>query len=324
MTYPQSQTVSAPGALQSLWRYRWSSLLIVILVAAAAAAIGYVTAPTGKATASFGIADPRVANLLGTGFSSTDTDARYTSERATFTTSDPVLANAVTLLNNRYSEHWLRDHVSASADANADVIDLTVTAANLHTADLVANTMITAYGNTTKSQADTELRSLLASISTAQQQVLNSSKTPSQHAAAAQALANLETQIGNVRLAASQFGNGVRFVDAAQSAKAGLLGGPTGRNGFIGAALGLLVAAVISFLRADRAYDRALATAQPTDPAGGTSSVNIRTVPANPGANDTSAERGLSTPTWKRTAQPALNGESHPSTPPPPRIGTQF
>src|SRR5688500_12549859 len=76
-----------PGLVESLWRYRLSSLALVLVAARAGA--GYVTVrkPMPHATAGLSLADPRGSSVFRQGTAVPVDLARYTVERAEFARS---------------------------------------------------------------------------------------------------------------------------------------------------------------------------------------------------------------------------------------------
>jgi succinoglycan biosynthesis transport protein ExoP len=247
----------SPKILEALWRYRWNSLVVVgvVFVLSVVAALSFSS--DSSATAHIVLKAPDKAGIVGVDASSEPAFVRYVNQRALFVVSDRVLATASTNLRGSVSVADLRDEVTAKASTNGDSIDLSVAGGSGSTA-AVADAVTAAYR--TESLADVQAagqrildalaarrRDVVASITP---DVANRASDPN-NLAAGQTLSDLDKQATSVRVAAQQFGDGVSFVDKAVSDGSGLLRSLV-RDGGIGLAFGVLLAALLAWVRADR------------------------------------------------------------------------
>ncbi|HEX3785467.1 MAG TPA: AAA family ATPase [Pseudonocardiaceae bacterium] len=257
----------APRLFEALIRYKWSSLCLTLVIVAISVAVAAITAPRGVvATSTLALKAPLHSTEVGTDITGSDqlseaSFVRYVQQRALFLTSDRVLDQARTILSNPPDLDSLRTEVTATAATSGQSITLSVSAANASQAEGVANAVVESYRDLSRSDATASANQALAQLATQRSQLLAAAPPPPTGkgatttspatAALTQELANLDEQSAAIGVAVSQFGDGVTFADSA-AAQPSVFGKDLLRDGAIGLALGLVVAAAIAWARADR------------------------------------------------------------------------
>jgi polysaccharide biosynthesis transport protein len=250
---------SGPGLLEALWRYKWSSLALVALVAFVSAGAGFLLHDEATAHARMALVTPRAENVIGGNLASEASFVRYTKQRALFVTSDAVLARAARSLDDGTAADDLRTRVSAEASADGDVIEVSATADTPRQAAEICNSVVVAYQDETLDGVNSATQEALNAINVTRQQIRELLQAGGGGRAVAQAqilsatetLSQLEVKANDIRVETTLFQSGVSFVDPATPATAEQAGLPL-REGVLGLAFGVLVAATISWLRADR------------------------------------------------------------------------
>ena len=249
---------SGPGLLEALWRYKWSSLALAALLAFISAGAGFLLHSQATAHARMALVTPRSDNVLGGNLASEASFVRFTKQRALFATSDAVLARAARRLGAGATPEDLRSRVSAKASADGDVVEVSATAQTPQRASDVCNAVVQAYQDETLDDVNTATQSALNTINVTREQVLRSLTggngqiaNQAQKSSATQTLSELEVRANNIRVETTLFGSGVSFVDPATPGSAEQGGLPV-REAILGLAFGALLAATISWLRADR------------------------------------------------------------------------
>jgi succinoglycan biosynthesis transport protein ExoP len=251
---------SAPGVLEALWRYKWSSLALAVLLAFISAGVSLMLHRQDvTAQARMALATPRSDNVIGVAITSEPSFVRYTKQRALYATSDPVLARAAEDLNGTTADD-LRRRVDATASSDGDAVVVTATADTADRAVEICNAVVRAYQDETLSDVAKATQAALNAITQTREQLKKSLPTqvkPGQGAAqaettaAAQTLSELAVKASDIRVEATIFGSGVSFVDPATVATA-TQGQLPIREGALGLVFGALLAATVAWLRADR------------------------------------------------------------------------
>jgi succinoglycan biosynthesis transport protein ExoP len=247
----------SPKILDALWRYRWSSLAIVALVVLISAATALLTAGGTGAQARIVLKTPDKAGVVGIDVTSEAAFVRYVNQRALFAVSDRVLSTAGTTLGGAVPVDVLRDEVTAAAAANGESIVVTVTGDNEATSSQIADAVTKAYQTESRADVQVSAQRTLDTLAARRQDIVGSlpgggdRAAESNTTAAATTLSDLDKQATTVRVAADQFGDGVSFVDKAVGQPPGTFG-KVARDGAIGLVVGLLLAGVLAWVRADR------------------------------------------------------------------------
>lgn len=259
-----------PGVLQALWKYRWTSLLIVIACAALAAAVGTLSKSGYTATGTIVLNSSQ--SLDAAPGTLTPLPDRFTAAQASYITSDQVLAAAARELGSGYTLSDLQNDVSASAVNGADVINVSAATKTSASATRMANTVMRVYQAQREQALTTQSNQLLSSINQERQTVIRQLRQDAKGSSAAvttaesqstsTALANLRVQQLQILTNSKLIGSGVQYTNSASASTPGKLSKGSTRNGLIGLAFGILLAAVVAFTRADRKYqaERASAT----------------------------------------------------------------
>lgn len=238
---------TAPGILEAVWRYRVSSLLIVLAATVVAVVAGVILQGQVTVTARLALNMPDKDNVVaGTAVSSSEaTFVRYVKQRAIFVTSERVLTSAARSLGSGETAGVLRQVVTAEATEDGDSINVIVRDSDAERAVRVATAVVAAYRAESKADFAASTKRALASIAATRAQVARAG------GAAAESLAQLDVKANDIRLSVTQFGDGVSFVDPA-TVDAAEGGGLPVREAAVGLALGILLAAAVAWLRADR------------------------------------------------------------------------
>lgn len=248
---------SAPRIFDALRRYRLSSLVIVLFAVVLSAGVTLLVNNEKAVSARIVPKMPDKVTVTGTESTSESTFVRYVKQRALFVTSDRVLADASRKLGAADPVADLREAVAAVASPDGESIDVTVTAPTVDRASRIANAVISAYQGESRAESKATSSSALQTLEQQRAKVIGSiprqpgSSTNTIATAASQTLSQLDTQAAQIRLSASQFGDGVSFVDKADTDGTGYFGS-IGRDGAIGLVLGVLIAAAVAWFRADR------------------------------------------------------------------------
>ncbi|MFD8496742.1 cell shape-determining protein [Amycolatopsis sp. NPDC059657] len=261
----------SPKILDSLHRYRWSSLGIIGVVALLSVLVALFVRESGSAQTRIVLKAPDKAGVVGVDASSESAFVRYVNQRALFVVSDRVLMVTSSNVANSVSVETLRRQITAKASSNGDSIDITVAAGDSGNSVRIADALTKAYQSESKADVQASAQKILDTLAARRKDVVEAS-TPDaggpNNSAAGQTISDLDKQATAVRVAAEQFGDGVSFVDKAVADGSGLLGAVV-RDLGIGVALGVLLAAVVAWARADRdrrvsaADELAAATGEP-------------------------------------------------------------
>ena len=248
---------SGPGLFEALWRYRWSSLALTALVAFLSAGVGLLLQSQITAQAKMALLTPR-SNLVGGNIESEASFVRFTQQRALFVTSEPVLASAAEKVGGGATADSLRKHVTAAASATGDVITVDATAGTAERAAAIANAVVQAYQDQTLDEINKATQAALNSINQTRGQIGDALVAAgagrvgaATDSGASQTLAQLEIRANDLRVDTTLYRTGVSFVDPATPGTVDQGGLPI-REAVLGLAFGALLAATISWLRADR------------------------------------------------------------------------
>jgi succinoglycan biosynthesis transport protein ExoP len=248
-----SEEGTAPGILPSIWRYRWQSLLIVVAFSAVSAAAGVFTAGAVTASSDVALTYPSAINVLSPGVSGDASLARYTQQRAAFATSDDVL-DRVAVKVPGVSLSGLRKDIAVEPSAVANVMTITAQGKNAEAATSLANAAADAYREATAARVTAGTKDAVASYAAREREIedeLSKDNASPQSVAAATTLSQLQETTANLQTDSKTFADGVDFTRRAQLADATVPGPPI-RQLALGVIVGLLVAAVVAWLRADR------------------------------------------------------------------------
>ncbi|SDW33396.1 Chromosome partitioning ATPase, Mrp family, contains Fe-S cluster [Amycolatopsis xylanica] len=265
----------SPKILDSLHRYRWSSLGIVGVVALLSVLVALFVRESGSAQTRIVLKAPDKAGVVGVDASSESAFVRYVNQRALFVVSDRVLTVTSSNVANSVPVESLRKQITAKASSNGDSIDITVAAGDSGNSVRIADALTKAYQSESKADVQASAQKILDTLAARRKDVVeavgpDAGAKPGDpaNAAAGQTISDLDKQATQVRVAAEQFGDGVSFVDKASAGASGLLGSLV-RDLGIGVALGVLIAAAVAWARADRdrrvsaADELAAATGEP-------------------------------------------------------------
>jgi succinoglycan biosynthesis transport protein ExoP len=248
-----SEESAAPGIVASLWRYRWQSILIVLLISAASVGATAFTSSAVTASTDVALTYPSAINVLSPGVSGDASLARYTQQRAAFATSDDVLQLVIQKVPG-ISLSQLRKDITVSPSAVANVITIIAEAENAEAATNLANAAADAYRDATDAKVTAITKAALASYTARRREIesrLPRDNNSPQAQAAATALSQIEETTANLQTDSKAFGDGVDFTRRAQVQDAEVPGPPI-RQLALGIVIGMLIAAVVAWLRADR------------------------------------------------------------------------
>ncbi|WP_216206170.1 cellulose synthase operon protein YhjQ/BcsQ [Amycolatopsis aidingensis] len=247
----------SPKILDALWRYRWSSLGIVALVLLVSVGVAFLLGDRSTAQARIVLKTPDKVGLVGVEPGSESAFVRYVNQRALFVVSDRVLSAAAESRGNAESVQTLREQVTAEASANGESIIVRVDTGDYADSAAIADAVAGAYQRESLADVQAAARKMLDTLAARREAIVASlpdgtaterSSDPNT-SAAGQSLSELDKQVTEVRVAAEQFGDGVSFVD---KAVADPDGGSLPRDAAIGLVFGLLLAATVAWVRADR------------------------------------------------------------------------
>jgi Mrp family chromosome partitioning ATPase len=247
---------SSPKVLDALWRYRWSSVAIVAIVVALSAVVAFLAFDRSTAQARIVLKTPDKVGIVGVDATSEAAFVRYVNQRALFVVSDRVLTAAGAGLGGAIPVDVLRKQVSAKASDNGESIVVTVAGDSAGMSTATADAVTNAYGAESRADVQSSAQKILDTLAARRRDVVASVSADNRAAdpttlAAGQTVSDLDKQATQVRVAAEQVGDGVSFVDKAVPDTPGLLGS-VARDAAIGFVLGLLIAGVLAWVRADR------------------------------------------------------------------------
>lgn len=246
-----TRELPAPGLLASMWRFKWISLAIAGGVMVLSGLAGVLLAPSPTASATLTLKNPGASNLLAQGVVGDASLTRYTKQRADFITSDDVLT-VVAQAVPQYSVTDLRQDIVVSTTSASN--QLTITASGRTAADAVqlANVVVDSYRQATAAQVRRLTDDAIASIDATRAELLKPVKgSRSLSPSVPTTIAQLDQQKSSLQTDSSVFNDGVDFVQRASLDDAVAPGIPY-RYLAAGLVFGLVVAALVAWLRADR------------------------------------------------------------------------
>ncbi|WP_328855486.1 hypothetical protein OHB01_14045 [Microbispora hainanensis] len=250
------ETLADVGLLEAVWRYRWSSFLIILLSGVIAAGATLLVLTNVTATARFAVTDPRSTSFLRQGVSSDSSYIAYTAQRAAFAQSEKVFKKAQEILTAQYALkvdlETLRESVQASPGTSGGIIEVQASARTDRVAANIANSVVAAYQTLTAESAKADQAKLLKSIKATETQIRDSLKSAPAGSALATSLTEVLVQLrlkeSDAQIDLATYNDGTRFIDQANPLRISPSKLP--KNVAIGLALGVLIAVVVSFLRA--------------------------------------------------------------------------
>jgi capsular polysaccharide biosynthesis protein len=240
-------------------------LAIVLGVAALTTAAGLFIAPPARATATIALKTPPSASVLASGLQGDASLARYTAQRARFVRSDKVIeAVAKDLRRDDITE--IRGQVSATPAATSNAITIVAAAPTADEAVELASSVVTAFGEQTAAQVDALTQAAVESIDQTIAEVqasLSPDASPETVQAVETTISELRLQKSEILRASAVLDNGIEFV-VEPRAEAVVEAGLPLRELMLGLILGLVCAATVAWLRADR--ERGVTTALDAEP----------------------------------------------------------
>ncbi|HJP74284.1 MAG TPA: AAA family ATPase [Pseudonocardiaceae bacterium] len=247
----------APRLFEALSRYRWSSLALTLAIVAISVVVAALTAPHGvTSTATLVLKAPMHSTSgintdpTSSGQLSEASFVRYVQQRAVFLTSDRVLGQAKTIYPVAPDLTTLRGDVTATAATGGQSITLTVNAPTDAASTGIGNAVIQAYRDLSRNDATSTANASLAALASERSQLLAGQPNPPS-SSITQQLTTIDADTAAINVELSQFGDGVSFANGAV-AQPSAFGKDLLRDGAIGLALGLVVAAAVAWARADR------------------------------------------------------------------------
>ncbi|MBO2446987.1 hypothetical protein J4573_07790 [Actinomadura barringtoniae] len=286
--------------IEAVWRYRLMSFIIVLASVLASVAATQILFSSVNATARFAVTDPtNNNNVLRMGVVSGQGYATYTAQRAAFAGSAPVLARAAEIVKSKHGPSLtaaqLRARVQTSSKPDGGVVIVTASAGSMGEAAGIANAVVQAYQDVTVSTAVDKLDKQLKSLQDAQKKITDdlevTTRGTSSYRLMSSNLAKLQSQESGVLSAKANANDGVQFVDTADAASSA--GSKLPQNAVIGLALGVIIACIVSFLRASGRNRPRPVVAVPEIPAG---------PPPGPGPDPAAGTPAIAGPSAERAA----------------------
>lgn len=255
----------SPRLVDAVWRYRKLAAIIVLSAFVVSVAVALLTGDGGVVQARLALEPPDRAGVIGAEATSESAFARYINQRALFVTSDRVLAGAADALGGGEDARSLRRVVTAETSKGGESIVIEVSASNQQRAGAIAAAVIDSYRAESESEINERVDALLKTLSERRKAIeaalpgsAPGAEKNANAVAAAESLSELDKRATEIKVAASQLGDGVAFVYNADPDGGGLLRS-VARDGVVGLGLGAVLAAAVAWFRADR--DRRLAGA---------------------------------------------------------------
>lgn len=247
----------SPRLVDAVWRYRVSSAIIVGVAVLLSVLVALVAGESSRMQARLALKPPDKAGVLGVEAAGETAFARYVNQRALFVTSDQVLSGAAKKLAGAVSKETLRSAVTAEASETGESVVLLVAANNPDEASKITQAVIEAYREASRGEVEQRVADLLETLAEQRSNIeTDLADTPENQRsanteAAAQSLSELDNRSTELRVAASQIGDGVAFVYDTEPDRTALLRS-VARDGVIGLGLGGVLALAAAWFRADR------------------------------------------------------------------------
>lgn len=248
----------SPRLVDAVWRYRKSSAIIVGAAVLLSILVALVAGESSRMQARLALKTPDKAGVLGVESAGGESFARYVTQRALFVTSDQVLTGAAKKLAGAVSKDKLRASVTAEPSEGGESVVLQVAGDSPEEAAQITRAVIESYRTASREEVEQRVAALLETLAEQRQTIeadledTPGGTTRSANAqAAAQSLSQLDERSTELKVAASQIGDGVAFVYDQAPDKSALLRS-VARDGFIGLMLGGVLAVAAAWFRADR------------------------------------------------------------------------
>jgi len=245
-----------PGLVEALWRYRWSSMAIVVVAVGISIGVALMVQPPAQARATIALASPPEDNVLAPGTQGDASLARYTAQRAAFVTSDVVLGAVAAVTGDDVTD--LRSKVTATPSGTSNTLSVTVSAESRRAAVELAEAVVEAYRSETEAQIERRTEAAIRAIEESAASASGSRGATTDAAARSATLSQLALRASEIRVSSALLGDGVDFVNAPR--RDAVMGRrlPV-RDAALGFVVGLVVAATLAWIRADRSRVRAAA-----------------------------------------------------------------
>jgi Mrp family chromosome partitioning ATPase len=255
----------APGVILSLLRYWRSSLLIILGCAALGYGVSLLLPEQYTATAQLGLTDPRGSNIFTQGGGALSQDLeRYTARQRSLVHSAPTFELTRQRLDREVGIDELFDRVSTTSDVDG-VIDVHATGATAAQAQALANGVAAAYAESSRSTIRSEVERGVAAIEESRQAVIDDLETAQrrldadpqnqllrqQRDTVVNQLTALNDRVNQIQVNGAAFDDGLEYVISARLPQRPSSPQPL-RNAAVAGLLGLILAGIVSWIRADR------------------------------------------------------------------------
>ena len=238
-----------PGSLLgAMWHYRWMTLTIVVVTTVLSLAVGLATAGPVQAVGTIALKTPPANNVLAPGAQGDASLARYTAQRARYLTSDAVIEE-VAKSQKGASAAALRSRIVATPSGDANLVTVTTTGATPAEAVALGRAVIAAYRQSTQRQIAGLTAAAIASIDQSSGELRLSGRSDQSTSS------QLAIQASELKTNSALLGDGVDFVEEPREDGVAIPGLPYKEIG-LGVVIGLALAAVASWVRADREVAR--------------------------------------------------------------------
>ncbi|MGH3432047.1 MAG: AAA family ATPase [Thermocrispum sp.] len=247
----------SPRLVDAVWRYRVSSAIIVGVAVLLSVLVALVAGESSRMQARLALKTPDKAGVLGVDAGET-AFARYVNQRALYVTSDEVLTGAAKALAGSVSKETLRTAVTAEASETGESVVLQVAGSNPDEASKITQAVIESYREASRTEVEDRVADLLETLAEQRSQIeddlqdtAGGTERSANTEAAAQSLSELDKRATELKVAASQIGDGVAFVYDNEPDRTALLRS-VARDGMLGLGLGGVLAVAVAWFRADR------------------------------------------------------------------------
>jgi Mrp family chromosome partitioning ATPase len=255
----------APGVILSLLRYWRSSLLIILGCAALGYGVSLVLPEQYTATAQLGLTDPRGSNIFTTGGGALAVDLeRYTARQQSLVHSASTFELTRERLDSDVSVNELFDRVSVTSDVDG-VLEVHAKGSTAEEAQGLANAVAAAYGDSSRRNIQAEVSRGVGAIEESRQGVIDDLETAQRRVdadplnqllrlqadAIRDSLQELNQRINQIQVNGAAFDDGLEYVIPARLPREPSEPQPL-RNAVVAGLIGLILAGVVSWIRADR------------------------------------------------------------------------